>query len=139
MIGEHNDALLLDLLEQRLKLNDDGLSLSRFDRSHSIQDREATEWTQGLQTESFLKNTDILNKDLLSLFESNWDFAKFKDICVWHQSFGNSCCSNLQEECLDGVTLAGIHISKVDWQEPIVVLGAGMGLLNLKIGYFTAH
>ena len=91
MIGEHDDALLLDLLEQRLKLNDDGLSLSRFDRSHSIQDREATEWTQGLQTESFLKNTDILNKDLLSLFESNRDFAKFKDICIWHQSFGNSC------------------------------------------------
>ena len=84
VVRKHDDSLLLDLLEQRLKLDHDRLSLAWLDRSHSIKNREATEWAKGLQSQCFLHHTHVFDKDFLRLFKGDRNFTELEYIRVWH-------------------------------------------------------
>lgn len=85
MIGEHNASFLLVLLEHWLKLHNYRLRLSWLDRSHSVEYREPTIWCQSLQAQRFLHCANVLDQDLLGLFESDGDFSELKYGGIGHE------------------------------------------------------
>lgn len=95
MVREHDDTLLLDLLEKGLELHNDRLRLARLDRSHSVEDGEAAEGAECLQTQCFFHGTDILDQDLLSLLKGDRNLTEFKHISVRDERLGHSRRSDL--------------------------------------------